>query len=96
MTIDTSQFKKLVDVAKKTIQVDVVDPAAVYFHDITPIRSGNARRSTYLRKTTISAEYPYAERLDEGYSKQAPKGMTTPTEKEVQRLVDVFVRKLGK
>jgi hypothetical protein len=35
----------------------------------TPIRSGNARRKTRLQKDTIIAAYPYAQRLDEGYSK---------------------------
>lgn len=46
----------------------------------TPVRSGNARRSTKLKnKKTIEANYPYAQRLDEGYSKQSPKGMVEPT-----------------
>lgn len=47
----------------------------------TPIRSGNARSRTKLKnnKKTIDANYPYAQRLDEGYSKQSPKGMVEPT-----------------
>lgn len=47
----------------------------------TPIRKGNARRNTKLKnnKKTIDANYPYAQRLDEGYSKQSPKGMVEPT-----------------
>jgi hypothetical protein len=49
------------------------------FVSLTPVRSGNARRSTRLRgNDTIVADYPYAERLDNGYSKQAPKGMSKP------------------
>lgn len=51
------------------------------YQNLTPIRSGNARRSTYLQGDTIRADYPYAARLDEGYSKQAPKGMTEPWSK---------------
>lgn len=62
--------------------------AADYFHDITPIRSGNARRNTRLVGDTITANYPYAQRLDTGYSKQAPQGMSKPTEKKIQELVD--------
>lgn len=46
----------------------------------TPVRSGNARRNTKLRKDTIVANYAYAQRLDEGYSKQSPQGMIKPTE----------------
>lgn len=56
----------------------------------TPIRSGNARRNTKLKnKKTIQANYPYAERLDEGYSKQSPQGMTEPT---MDFIVDQFLK----
>lgn len=51
------------------------------FKSLTPIDSGNARRKTRLEKDTIKADYPYAQRLDEGWSKQAPRGMTIPFEK---------------
>lgn len=50
-----------------------------YFKGITPIRTGNARRKTYLQGQTIKADYPYAQRLDKGWSKQAPEGMSQPT-----------------
>lgn len=58
-----------------------------YFVSITPIDTGNARRSTSLSGKTIHANYPYAQRLDTGWSKQAPDGMTKPTEKFVERRV---------
>ena len=45
----------------------------------TPKRTGNARRKTKLKSKEIHANYPYAQKLDEGYSKQSPKGMTEPT-----------------
>ena len=51
----------------------------------TPIRSGNARRHTNLNNKTIYASYPYAQRLDEGWSKQSPDGMTKPTENFIQK-----------
>ena len=45
------------------------------FKKLTPIDTGNARRKTTLQnKTTIVADYPYAEKLNNGYSKQAPNG----------------------
>ena len=46
----------------------------------TPKRSGNARRKTKLVGSKIVAGYNYAQKLDEGFSKQAPQGMTKPTE----------------
>lgn len=51
------------------------------FVSLTPIDKGNARRNTKLRgKDVIVADYPYAERLDTGWSKQAPRGMSEPFE----------------
>lgn len=49
------------------------------FKKNTPVRSGNARRRTKLVQNSIEANYPYAQRLDEGWSKQAPRGMVEPT-----------------
>jgi hypothetical protein len=63
------------------------------FVDLTPVRSGNARRRTRLQGTTIVADYPYAERLDNGYSNQAPKGMTLPWERWLaNRIRQIFGR----
>jgi hypothetical protein len=67
-------------------------PADAYkfFVKETPIRSGNARRNTTLKnKKDIVANYPYAQRLDEGYSKQSPKGMTEPT---MDFITDEFIK----
>lgn len=57
-----------------------------YFRRITPKRSGNARSNTDYdrRNLEIIADYPYAARLDEGWSKQAPRGMTEPSFKHLQ------------
>lgn len=62
-----------------------------FFVKETPIRSGNARRNTVLnnKKKTINANYPYAQRLDEGYSKQSPQGMTEPT---MDFIADEFIK----
>lgn len=57
----------------------LVDDAADHFRAETPIRTGNARRNTSKKRNTIEADYPYATRLNEGYSRQAPNGMTEPT-----------------
>lgn len=61
----------------------------------TPIRTGNARSKTRLRdKDTIGAMYPYAQKLDDGYSQQSPQGMTKPTEEFVKKRFDQIMKGL--
>lgn len=57
------------------------------FKDLTPVKTGNAQRSTSLKGNTIEADYPYATVLDKGRhmtpkgmrgSSQAAKGMSKP------------------
>lgn len=66
-----------------------------FFRRKTPIDTGNARRRTRLYKgDTIEANYPYADRLDKGWSKQAPIGMSGPTLVYIRKLVrNTFLRK---
>lgn len=64
--------------------------AFVYWRSITPKRTGAARRRTTLSRKTIMASYPYATRLDEGYSRQAPDGMSAPTGRHIRRLIKGF------
>ena len=71
----TGEIKKIKQELAKVPQQGLVQ-----FRALTPIRSGNARRNTYLDRDTIRADYPYAQRLDEGWSKQAPRGITRPWE----------------
>ena len=49
------------------------------FYKNTPIKTGNARSHTVKGKTEIDANYAYARRLDDGYSRQSPAGMVKPT-----------------
>lgn len=67
----------------------------------TPIKYGNAKRSTVLQGKKITANYPYAEVLDAGRgyrdgqmrgSVQAPQGMTAPT---IQYLRNYIKKQLG-
>lgn len=67
--------------------------AYTFFRSHTPIRTGNARSHTYLKKDVIVAAYPYAQRLDDGYSPQAPDGMTKPTEAFVKKTVDKIMKR---
>ena len=57
------------------------------FKSVTPKRTGNAKRRTRLQNDIIKADYPYATRLDNGYSRQARDGMSEPTIKYIQELV---------
>lgn len=61
--------------------------------DNTPKRSGNAKNKTKLEGSKINANYPYAERLDQGYSKQKPRGMSEPTGKFIERELKKRIRK---
>lgn len=63
-----------------------------FFKNITPIDTGNAKKSTKLKGDEIQANYPYAQRLDQGYSKQAPRGMTKPTDEFIVK----EIKKIGK
>ncbi len=64
-----------------------------FFRDETPVRTGNARRKTRYKNKTIVAGYPYAQKLDDGYSKQAPKGMTNPTLQFIRRTLNRLMRR---
>jgi hypothetical protein len=70
----------------------LAEEAYEYFRNITPRRTGNARSKTRRVNEEIRADYPYAQRLDQGYSPQAPRGMTEPTLKFIQE----YIRKQGR
>lgn len=94
MTVTKTVDRISSSIARIQKQLDrLPEKAADYWVSITPIRSGNARRSTRLRGDTIEANYPYAQRLDEGWSKQAPQGMSAPTEKFIERETRRIMRK---
>jgi hypothetical protein len=80
------------DIQAKLKRLGSVPPDAYqFFRKTTPIKSGNARKNTDYDSTetggTITGDYPYANRLNEGYSRQAPEGMTKPTIAHIRRLV---------
>jgi hypothetical protein len=62
------------------------------FKSLTPVRSGNAKRNTRLKDNEIQANYAYATRLDNGWSSQAPNGMTEPT----MKVVEDYIKKARK
>lgn len=67
----------------------------------TPVKSGNARRSTKLKGKTIEANYPYAQVLDKGRhmtnrgmrgSEQSPEGMTKPTMEFIEKRINQILK----
>jgi len=77
------------------VKAAVMPVAYKFFVAHTPIRSGNARSKTALNNNVINANYPYASNLDAGRSKQAPQGMTKPTEDEIKRLAAAYIKQNG-
>lgn len=73
---------------------DLPSQALKVFQANTAYRTGRARRSTQLQGNKIVADYPYSQRLDEGYSSQRPQGMTGPTEQWIQEEVARRLEKL--
>jgi hypothetical protein len=79
--------------AKQKQLAKVPGDAFTFFKAHTPIRTGNARANTFLKKDTIVGAYPYAQRLDDGYSKQAPDGMSRPTEAYIKKRLDAIMKR---
>jgi hypothetical protein len=80
-------------IKKELNPANLASQAYRHFRSVTPLKSGNARRNTHLVRNTIEADYAYAQRLDAGYSKQAPDGMTKPT---IEWLRAYIKQRLGK
>ena len=68
----------------------IKDHAHEQFRKITPIRTGNARSKTNRINRGVEAAYPYANKLNDGHSRQAPQGMTDPTVEQIRE----YVRKI--
>ena len=63
------------------------------FKGETPIKTGNARKRTRLQGQVIKADYNYATELDAGKSRQAPEGMSKPTEQYITKRIQAIMRK---
>ena len=91
---DLRDLQKDIDSAIDKATEDTYD----FYKKTTPIRGGNARRNTRYkdndRKAVITGDYAYAGRLDEGYSKQAPKGMGKPSLPYLKRILAKLYRKI--
>jgi hypothetical protein len=86
----SSRLKYLQQYITAQRMTDVAYPA---FVKNTPVRTGYAKQHTTRTANEIDAAYPYAKRLDEGYSKQSPKGMVEPA---IQAVRDYVRKTLGR
>ena len=88
--------RRLTQIEKSLDPNKLAKEAFDVFKKSTPIKTGNAKSSTFLKNNEIHASYPYAAVLDRGRhmtssgargSLQAPNGMTEPTIKFVQAYI---------
>lgn len=85
------RFKEIEQAANPQAMAQVAFKTWVKY---TPIDTGNARSKTRLNGTEIHADYAYAVRLDNGWSKQFKgQGMTKPTLAELKKYVQKNVGK---
>jgi len=92
-----SNIKKRLDKVLNTLDdKNITQVAYDKFKEVTPVKSGNAKRNTKKGANSIEANYPYATILDKGRhrtnkgmrgSEQAPEGMSKPTLEEVRAYV---------
>ena len=85
-------IKKLQEIEIFLDSKKFADEGAKFMRSITPIDKGNARRNTYAEGDTIHANYPYAKRLDEGWSKQNQIGLIEPTIKHLEDYIQSKVK----
>jgi hypothetical protein len=86
--VNLTQFNKQMSKALNALD-DLPEFAETTMKRYTPVRSGNARRNTNLQGNTVTADYPYAQRLEDNWSPQTRgQGIIAPTEAAIQREVD--------
>lgn len=84
--------RKLKEIQIELNEDNLAKIGADYMRSITPVRSGNARRRTYADGNLINAQYPYAKRLDEGWSKQNQIGLIEPTLNYLENYIQTKVK----
>ena len=89
--VNLTSFTKQMDKAKKAV-ADLPEFAEDVMKAYTPIarvNGGNARRNTTLQGSSVVADYPYAQRLEDNHSPQTRgQGIIGPTERAIQKEVD--------
>jgi hypothetical protein len=97
--IKKSQDNVISSLNKIQKQLETLAPGAYkVWLENTPVRTGNAKRSTRLRQSTstkgeIDANYDYAVPLDQGRSRKSPQGMSRPTLAWLNKTLRSIMRK---
>lgn len=77
---------------------DASEDTYKFYRKETPVRGGNARNKTKYRESrdrySITSNYDYAGKLDSGWSKQAPKGFTSPSLQFLKNKLDKNFKKI--
>lgn len=77
-----------------TLWEDVCNELLTFIQDITPVDTGYCQEHWEMNLTDTDCTYynsaEYASFLDDGWSKQAPAGMTGPAREEFQTLVEQY------
>lgn len=94
LDVDDADFQNMLKALENNVN-KAWQQSGTFFKNTTPVRTGNARSRTRTVGEKIRADYGYAGRLDEGYSRQAPTVMSDPTIDHFDKLVDNIVRKYG-
>jgi len=92
MTVIKNTMSRSLSKLEKVLE-DLPEKAYDTWVDATPKRSGNARQKTRLKSDTIHADYAYANRLNQGSSRQAPKGMSEVTDRALELHLKKNMRK---
>lgn len=92
--VDAAQVKNMFT-DLETLGADLMEQAHTDARDVTPVRSGNAKRSTKIsaNRKRITLDYDYADILNSGSSRQAPDGITDPTLDKMEQNVQRILRK---
>lgn len=80
-------IKKLDEISVLLDERKLAVEGARFMKSITPIDTGNARSRTVAKGNEIHADYPYAKRLDEGWSQQNQTGLIDPTIEHLEDLI---------
>jgi hypothetical protein len=82
------------DLKNRIAELDrLPEEALAVWVENTPVASGRARSQTKLQKNTIFADYDYAVPLDNGSSRQSPRGMSKPTGDFIKNKTRKILRK---
>lgn len=89
--VNLTQFNKQINKALTALD-DLPEFTEQKMQANTPkarVNGGNARRNTNLKGNTVTADYPYAQRLEDNWSPQTRgQGIIAPTEAAIQKEVE--------